>query len=86
MEQTIERIKEFVKQKLDEEDYNKLLESAELKAKNNFTSFENEVVFIGTLFSKFDESILFDYLQRFDIPLNIIQDIFAYMEQTGKEK
>ncbi|MFH0875388.1 MAG: hypothetical protein V1859_05605 [archaeon] len=81
MEAQIEKIKQSVKQKLSDTEYNLLLAKVDEKIKLN-TSIDPAIVTMAELISVLDKERIFDHLQNYEIPLTTIEKIFAYYDQN----
>jgi hypothetical protein len=84
MEETITRIKEFVKTKINEEEYQKVSKEIDKNLELYSYLYQKEIIIISTLFSKLDQNNILDYLQRFEIPLKKIEKIYDCLDMILK--
>ncbi len=77
MEETMKRVKDFVRSRVGEQRFSELQEKIDAEVR---TGGDEDVVTLSVLLSDLDQSRILDHMQNFEIPLNVVQKVFERLE------
>ncbi|MBD3203316.1 hypothetical protein GF327_03415 [Candidatus Woesearchaeota archaeon] len=80
MDETIKKIREFVKHRISQKEYEMIEENVKKNMIKFRGKFPNDIILLGTLMSGFERSNLIDHFQNFDVPLTTVQEIYRFLE------